>query len=227
MSYLGTAMIWFGWLAFNGASGYSPNSVAVNAYIGSNMCLVMCTLTWFLLDWIVRRKISTNTICYGVITWLAAFTPCAGFVSPLLSLVVGITAGAFCYGMWYIKTKSNFDDTLDVLCTHGAGGLWGLFMNGLIASLAVNPDGANGAFYGNPMQLVKQLAAIAVTAVWATGMSYVLALGVNFLFGLRVTEEKEAQGLDVAEHDEEETISLGELTKMVKKLETDKSRKEG
>ncbi|KAF0235259.1 MAG: ammonium transporter Amt [Desulfovibrionaceae bacterium] len=85
---------------------------------------------------------------------------------------------------------------------HGLGGVIGTLMAGLLATKAVNPNGADGLFYGNAAQLGIQALGIAVVGVYAFVVSYVLLKLVNAFMGLRVSPENEGIGLDVAEHNE-------------------------
>jgi len=94
-----------------------------------------------------------------------------------------------------------------------------MFMNGLVAETAINPEGANGAFFGNPMQIAKQIVGIVVTAVWCIFWSYVLAILVHWTFGLRSNRSEEKRGLDRVFHDEEEVVPLSVLKRMVQDLQ--------
>jgi len=85
---------------------------------------------------------------------------------------------------------------------HGLGGTWGAIATGLFASKAVNPDGADGLFYGNPGQLWIQI--VSVAATWAfcfVGTLVILAI-VNAFVKVRVSDDDESKGLDVSQHGE-------------------------
>jgi Amt family ammonium transporter len=100
------------------------------------------------------------------------------------------------------RQKSRLDESLDVFACHGIGGTTGALLTGLFATKAVNAAGANGLFYGNPKQFLIQLAAVAITIVFAFGVTYVLAQVLNRTMGLRVSEQEEDLGLDLSEHGE-------------------------
>jgi Amt family ammonium transporter len=123
-------------------------------------------------------------------------------VGPVASIIIGAVAGIVCYKKRNIKSKLGYDDSLDVVGVHGVGGTWGAVATGLFASKAVNEAGANGLFFGNPGQLWKQIVAVLVTWVLALVGTYVILKVVDALVGLRVDEESEVAGLDLAVHSE-------------------------
>ncbi|HDZ75945.1 MAG TPA: ammonium transporter, partial [Desulfobacteraceae bacterium] len=133
---------------------------------------------------------------------LVAITPACGFVGPLPAILIGLVAGAICYFAVLCKTKIGYDDALDVVGVHGVGGLWGALATGLFASTALNPDGANGLFYGHPQQLAIQAIAAASVIAYSLVLTFIILKVVDALVGLRVAAEEEEQGLDVVEHQE-------------------------
>ncbi len=134
-----------------------------------------------------------------------AITPACGYVEPWAALVIGGIAGAACYFGLFLKGKLKLDDALDVLGIHGVGGTLGAILTGVFATTAVNSaiEGHQGLLYGNPSQVLIQL--VGVVAAWAFsfGISMVLLFGIKAIMGLRVDEEAEVRGLDLAEHGEE------------------------
>ena len=129
-------------------------------------------------------------------------TPAAGFVGPISAAFIGILAGIGCYSGIMAKNKFGYDDSLDVVGIHGVGGIIGLLATGFLASTAVNPNGANGLLFGKPSQLGIQFIAVLVTIVYTFVVSYILLKIVDKIFGLRVPEHDELQGLDLTQHDE-------------------------
>jgi Amt family ammonium transporter len=116
-------------------------------------------------------------------------------------------AGGGCYLGIMAKNKFGYDDSLDVVGIHGVGGIIGLLAAGILASTAVNPDGANGLIYGNPSQLGIQCIAILATIVYTFIVTFILLKIVDKLMGLRVPEQEEISGLDLSQHDETAYIS--------------------
>jgi Amt family ammonium transporter len=143
-----------------------------------------------------------GTAC-GAIAGLVAITPACGFVTPMAAIIIGLVAGGVCYLACHLKTQSNkFDDSLDVFGVHGIGGVWGMIATGIFATVAVNAGGGNGLIAGNPQQLVTQLIAVAVTAVFTFVVTFILLKIVEALFGLRVDPHEEIRGLDASQHGE-------------------------
>jgi Amt family ammonium transporter len=205
LALLGTGLLWFGWFGFNGGSAVAANGLAVIAYYTTNTSAACASLTWMLMDVIFHGKVQLMGICGGAIAGLVAITPCAGFVSPTAALAIGVTAGMVCWtSTWLVKKNEWFDDVFDCFSVHGCGGVWGMLMCGLFAQTSINPlDGHNGAFFGNPMQLVKQLVAVACAAGWAFTLSFLIALGLKYTIGLRADESIEEIGFDRGVHEEE------------------------
>jgi ammonium transporter, Amt family len=134
---------------------------------------------------------------------LVAVTPASGFVDPTGAIFVGIGAGVFPWlAVTYLKTRFNYDDSLDAFGVHGIGGIWGALATGLWATTAANPSGANGLFFGNPRQLLIQAVAVGATILFAFVGSVVLFKLVDATIGLRVSDHQERVGLDLTQHKE-------------------------
>ena len=159
-------------------------------------------LTWMLAEWIHRDKPTTLGAASGVVAGLVAITPAAGFVSPLSALFIGGLAGVICYGGVLAKSRFGYDDALDVVGIHGLGGTWGALATGLVATTAVNPDGANGLLFGNAGQLWIQFLSVLVTCVFAFVMTVIILKVLDWTMGLRVAPEEEVRGLDITQHSE-------------------------
>jgi Amt family ammonium transporter len=101
-----------------------------------------------------------------------------------------------------LKTKIGYDDSLDVVGIHGMGGIWGALATGLFATTQINAAGADGLFYGNPAQLWKQFIGIFAAGLLAFVMTWIILKVLDAVLGLRVTDEEEVEGLDVAQHSE-------------------------
>ena len=133
---------------------------------------------------------------------LVAITPASGFVGPVSSIIIGALAGIICYGGVLLKSRLGYDDSLDVVGIHGLGGTWGALATGLFATTAINPDGANGPFFGNPGQLWIQFVSVVATMVFAFFMTLIILKVVDMVMGLRVADEEEERGLDISLHNE-------------------------
>jgi Amt family ammonium transporter len=205
---LGAALLWFGWFGFNAGSALAANDLAVSALVVTNLAAAASAISWMLADWVIKGKPSAVGIAAGAVVGLVAITPASGYVNVPSALVIGLAAGVICnlVANWRAG-RSRIDDALDVFACHGVGGIWGSIATGLFASAAIGVSvgvpGVNGAFFGNPGQLVAQLVAVGVVVPFAFFGSYLLLRLVNIFSPLRVSEEAEDAGLDLSEHGEE------------------------
>ncbi len=202
MTVLGAGLLWFGWFGFNAGSALSSGGLSAMAFVVTHIAAVSATLTWVIIEWLHRGKPTMFGAATGSIAGLATITPASGFVGPMPALVIGLLAGAFCYVSLNMKGKLGYDDSLDAFGVHGVGGILGTLGAGLFAEKLINPAGADGLFFGNPHQLVVQIMAIAVVAVYSFVVSAVLLKLIDWTIGLRVTEEEEMLGLDISQHEE-------------------------
>lgn len=198
---LGAGLLWMGWFGFNAGSALAANALAVNALVTTNTAAASCGLSWMILSW-RDGKPSVLGIVTGAVVGLVAITPAAGFVTPLAAIFIGAIAAPISYYAIRFRQQRKLDESLDVWACHGMGGLWGALATGLFATTAVNPAGFDGLFYGNPQQLLIQAAAAAITIVFAFGVTFLLAKGLDVTLGLRVSQNAEEVGLDLSEHGE-------------------------
>ncbi len=196
MTVLGAVLLWFGWFGFNAGSALAADGIAALAFVNTNTATAAAALTWMFLSW-RHRAPSVLGIATGAVAGLVAITPAAGFVSPMASIAIGIGAGIVCYYALLFRMNRNIDESLDVWAVHGMGGTWGAIATGIFASV-----GATGLLAGNPAQVGVQLVGVLATWVYAFLVSYILARIVDTVIGLRVTEEEEEVGLDLAQHGE-------------------------
>jgi len=202
MTILGAGVLWFGWFGFNAGSALSAGALAASAFVATHVAGTTAALTWITMEWRVTGKPTTLGAASGAIAGLVAVTPAAGYVGPISAAIIGIMAGAGCYFGVLAKGRFGYDDSLDVVGIHGVGGVIGSLATGLFASKAVNPEGADGLFFGNPSQLAIQCLGILAAIVYTFVASYVLFKAVDSFLGLRVSEEDELSGLDLSQHEE-------------------------
>jgi ammonium transporter, Amt family len=198
---LGAGLLWMGWFGFNAGSALAANPLAVNALVTTNTAAASCGLAWMILSW-RDGKPSVLGIVTGAVVGLVAITPAAGFVTPLAAIAIGAIAAPISYYAIRFRQQRKLDESLDVWACHGMGGLWGALATGLFATTTVNSAGFNGLFYGNPQQLLTQAIAAGVTIVFAFGVTFLLAKGLDVTLGLRVSDNAEEVGLDLSEHGE-------------------------
>jgi Amt family ammonium transporter len=200
MCVTGTGMLWVGWYGFNGGSALGANGDAAMAITVTHISASAAALTWMSIEWIRHSKPSALGIATGAIAGLAAITPASGVVGPIGGLAIGITSGTLCFfASTTLKTRLGYDDSLDVFGVHGVGGFIGTVLAGVFGA----------ATFGGKMidlaigsQLGVQLTAALITAVWAGVASFVLLKLTDAVVGLRVGDDSERMGLDLALHDE-------------------------
>jgi Amt family ammonium transporter len=198
---LGAALLWFGWFGFNGGSALTSGGLAASAFVATNTSAATAAFTWMVLSWLYRRPTLLGTVT-GAVAGLVAITPAAGFVTPLAGIPIGFGAAVICYYCMVLRMKWRVDESLDVWAVHGMGGTWGALATGIFASVAVNGAGADGAIFGNFLQVAKQLAGVAAVWVFAFGATWILGKLVDVTIGLRVPATEEAVGLDISQHGE-------------------------
>jgi Amt family ammonium transporter len=160
-------------------------------------------LVWALLDWLKHKKPTTLGMITGTVAGLVAITPASGFVTPAGAIWIGIGAGLFPWlVITYIKGAIGYDDSLDAFGVHGIGGIWGAIATGIWATKAVNPAGADGLLYGNPVQLWIQIKAVVITMAYSFIVGIALLKLVDVILKLRVSEHEELVGLDLTQHRE-------------------------
>jgi len=202
MTITGAAILWFGWFGFNAGSALACNGLAANAFIVTHIASALAALSWMFMEWWHRGKPTTLGAASGAVAGLVAITPGSGFVGPVSAIIIGALGGVFCYGGVLLKSRLGYDDSLDVVGIHGLGGTWGALATGLFASTKINPDGANGLFFGNPGQLWIQIVSAVTTMVFAFIMTFIILKIIDGVIGLRVSEEDEVKGLDISLHNE-------------------------
>jgi Amt family ammonium transporter len=200
---LGTGLLWFGWFGFNAGSALAANGLAVNAFVVTNAAASSAGLCWGFLEWIRNGKPTVFGIVTGSVAGLATVTPASGFVTPTSGLIIGMLASILCFiGVAVVKTRFGYDDSLDVFGVHGLGGILGTLATGFFASKLVNPQGADGLFYGNPKQLLIQLVGVLVAVAYTLVMTLVIYKFVDIFLKIRVSEKEELIGLDLTQHRE-------------------------
>ncbi|MBM3131819.1 MAG: ammonium transporter [Chloroflexi bacterium] len=200
MVVLGTGLLWFGWFGFNAGSALTSGGLATSAFVATNTAGAAGAATWMILGWVYRRP-SALGIATGAVAGLAAVTPGAGFIHPLMGIPIGIGASVIGYYCMLWRTRRGIDESLDVWAVHGMGGVWGVLAVGLFASASVSGL-ADGLIWGGGAQLAKQAAGVGAVAVFAFASTWILGKLVDRTIGLRVKEEEEIVGLDISQHGE-------------------------
>ena len=198
----GAGMLWVGWFGFNGGSALAANGTAGMAILATHLGACAGALAWMLIEWRKYGKPSVLGLLTGVVAGLGTITPASGYVGPLGAIAIGFIAGTVCFfATQLVKRVLHIDDSLDVSPVHGVGGVIGTLLTAVFAATALGGTG-----YSVQPDLLAQLGVqalgIGVTVVWCGGMTWALLKGIDLTLGLRVSEEDEAEGLDLAEHGE-------------------------
>lgn len=202
MTLMGAGILWFGWFGFNGGSALAADGVATSAFVATHLGGMAGLASWVIAEWIHRGKPTTLGAASGAVAGLATITPGAGFVTPNSAIIIGSLAGMICYACVASKSRLGYDDSLDVVGIHGVGGVIGTLLVGVFATKMVNASGSDGLLCGNPSLILTQLIGIVAVGVYVFCISWVLLKVIDTLWGLRVSEDTELQGLDLGEHSE-------------------------
>ncbi|GLO43078.1 MULTISPECIES: ammonium transporter [Pseudomonas] len=197
---MGAAMLWIGWFGFNAGSAAAANGTAGMAMLVTQIATAAAALGWMFAEWIGHGKPSALGIASGVVAGLVAITPAAGTVGPMGALVIGLVSGVVCYFCaTSLKRKLGYDDSLDAFGVHGIGGIIGAILTGVFAAPAL---GGFGTVTDIGMQVWIQAKGVIFTVVYTAIVTYVILKVLDLVMGLRVSEEEESVGLDLAQHNE-------------------------
>jgi Amt family ammonium transporter len=201
LTFIGASLLWVGWFGFNAGSAVSAGVQAGMAMTVTQIATAVASLTWMFVEWIHRGKPTVIGIASGAVAGLVAITPASGFVGPLGSMVIGVACGVGCYwGATGLKHALGYDDALDCFGVHGVGGMIGAFLTGVFA--VQQYGGTAGLLEGNPGQVVNQSIGIVTVIVYDAIVTVIILAIIKAVIGLRVSEDVERDGLDLALHGE-------------------------
>jgi len=204
---LGAAMLWVGWFGFNAGSELASDGLTSSAFCTTHFSAAAGVLGWAFMEWLQRGKPSVLGAASGAVAGLVCITPAAGFVQPMWAIVMGLAAGVVCYyACSAVKSRFGYDDSLDAFGVHGIGGTLGAILTGVFATRAcwnIDNDNPLGLTEGGTHVIVGQLAAVAVTWVFAIVATFIILKVLDVTMGLRVTQQEEVTGLDISQHGEE------------------------
>ena len=205
LTVIGAAMLWVGWFGFNAGSALGANGQAALAFLTTQTAASSAIVAWVAIEWLHRKKPTVLGAASAAVAGLVAITPACAFVSPLGSIAIGAGASVVCYvAVTVLKPTWGYDDSLDVFGIHGVGGMWGALATALFITPAALGDKAWGT------QVLAQVTSIAITAVYSILVTFAILLVMRTVLGsLRVGEEDEFEGLDLALHSES---AYGDLT---------------
>ena len=204
LTMVGASLLWVGWFGFNAGSAGAANGGAGLAFINTVLATAAATLTWSLGESLHKGKASMLGAASGAVGGLVAVTPAAGFVGPMGAIVIGGLAGFVClWGVSGLKRLLKADDAFDVFGVHGVGGILGAILTGVFAAQSLGGTGGlTPDTFSMGAQVWIQIKSVLFTVVWSGVVSFIAYKIVDLLIGLRVSEEDERQGLDIASHGE-------------------------
>jgi ammonium transporter, Amt family len=198
---IGASLLWVGWFGFNAGSAVSAGMQAGMAMLVTHIATATAGFTWMIVEWIMRGKPTVIGLCSGAVAGLVAITPASGFVGPMGAFAIGIAAGIICYwGVTGLKHFFGYDDALDAFGVHAVGGATGAILTGVFAVAAYG--GTAGLIEGNAGQVVNQIIGVAIVFAYDVIVTLIILKIVDLVIGLRVSEEVEREGLDLALHGE-------------------------
>jgi Amt family ammonium transporter len=202
LTVLGAGMLWVGWFGFNAGSALAANGSAGMAMLVTHLGAATGALAWMLVEWRRYGKPSVLGIVTGMVAGLGTITPASGFVGPLGAVIIGGIAGVICfYATQLLKRTLQIDDSLDVSPVHGVGGVVGSLLTAIFVDAAFGGVGfAEGMTMGK--QLAVQALGVGATIAWCGIVTFVILKVTQAIVGLRVSEEQETEGLDLAQHGE-------------------------
>jgi len=202
LTMIGACMLWVGWFGFNGGSALAAGQGAAMALLVTHISAAVASLVWMVIEWKKFGRPSLVGIATGMVAGLATVTPASGFIGVPGGIILGLAGGYFCYiAVDVIRNRLKIDDSLDVFAVHGVGGILGSL---LVAVLATDTFSGLGLAEGMSVasQLSVQAISVGITVIWTAIASYVILKIAGVFGGLRVTDDEEVEGLDIAQHGE-------------------------
>ena len=201
LTYVGASLLWVGWFGFNAGSNLEANAGAALAFINTLVATAAAVIAWALAEKIFKGKSSALGVASGAVAGLVGITPAAGLVGPFGAVAIGFIAGLVCvWGVTGLKRLLKVDDTADVFGVHAVGGIVGAILTGVFHAPSLG--GTGGEDFDMVAQVIKQATGVGLTIAWIGVVSVVGFLIAKLVFGLRVAEDAEREGLDIASHGE-------------------------
>ncbi len=203
LTVVGASLLWVGWFGFNAGSELAADGTAGMAMAVTQIATAAAALAWMFSEWLSHGKPSVLGIASGAVAGLVAITPASGTAGPMGALVIGLAAGVGCFiAATKVKRALGYDDSLDVFGVHAVGGIIGAILTGVFCAPSLGGAGFGEGISSIGQQVGVQLLGVGATIVYTAVVSFILLKIVDVVIGLRVTEEQETEGLDLALHDE-------------------------
>lgn len=200
---IGASMLWIGWFGFNAGSELAADGVAGMAMAVTQIATAAAALGWMFSEWVSHGKPSVLGIASGAVAGLVAITPASGAVGPMGALAIGAAAGVGCFfAATRLKRAMGYDDSLDVFGVHAVGGIIGALLTGVFAATSLGGAGFGEGNTTMAAQVMAQFIGVAATLIFTVIMTVIILKVIDIVIGLRVDEEQESEGLDIALHEE-------------------------
>jgi Amt family ammonium transporter len=200
---VGAGMLWVGWFGFNAGSELAADNTAGMAMLVTQLATAAAAVAWMLCEWTAHGKPSVLGIASGAVAGLVAITPACGNVGPMGAIVLGLASGVICFVFsTKIKRAAGYDDSLDVFGIHAIGGIVGALLAGVFAAESLGGAGFGEGNSSIGSQVVAQGVGVVATIIYTFVVSFIVLKVLDAVMGLRVSEEAEEEGLDLALHDE-------------------------
>ncbi|KAL8009201.1 putative ammonium transporter, ammonium/urea transporter [Plasmopara halstedii] len=197
---IGATLLWFGWFGFNAGSHGAADGIAAIAAMNTHLAACAGFLTWSALEFSVHKKVELCGSVSGAVAGLGAITPGCAYVYPWSAVIIGVVGALTGFGAVHLKNVLRYDDTLDSFGIHGLSGFMGGLLTGIFATPDINPAIKGGVFHGHGQQFIHQLISQCVAAGYSTIMTFLILMALKYTVGLRVSEDKEVNGMDNSYH---------------------------
>ena len=198
---LGCFILWFGWYGFNGAAATNGPQLA-SIFATTTIAPAIATVTCMIFTWVKYGKPDVSMCLNASLAGLVGITAGCDTMDAMGAFFVGVVSGLLvCFGVWFCDYVIRVDDPVGAVAVHFCNGLWGTIAVGLFATTSAPSCEINGLFYGGGIhQLVLQLTGVGSVLLWTGVTMFIVFKVIDKIFGLRVTDQEQLDGLDIHEH---------------------------
>ena len=198
---LGCFILWFGWYGFNGAAATNGPQLA-SIFATTTIAPAIATVTCMIFTWVKYGKPDVSMCLNASLAGLVGITAGCDTMDAMGAFFVGVVSGLLiCFGVWFCDYVIRVDDPVGAVAVHFCNGVWGTIAVGLFATTSAPSCEINGLFYGGGVhQLVLQLTGVGSVLLWTGVTMFIVFKVIDKIFGLRVTDQEQLDGLDIHEH---------------------------
>ena len=198
---LGCFILWFGWYGFNGAAATNGPQLA-SIFATTTIAPAIATVTCMIFTWVKYGKPDVSMCLNASLAGLVGITAGCDTMDAMGAFFVGVVSGLLvCFGVWFCDYVIRVDDPVGAVAVHFCNGLWGTIAVGLFATTSAPSCEINGLFYGGGVhQLLLQLTGVGSVLLWTGVTMFIVFKVIDKIFGLRVTDQEQLDGLDIHEH---------------------------